>query len=97
MEEQLLGKWVSDPEDKEGRREFGTVTLEFGENGELTYSIRGHQKEQRMFLTYAVEDGMIVTDQPSQPHKERTAYSLTSDGRLTLWFGGQRSVYVRGR
>jgi len=97
MEEQLLGKWVSDPEDKEGRREFGTVTLEFRENGELTYSIRGHEKEQRIFLTYAVEDGMIVTDQPSQPHQERTAYSLTSDGRLTLWFGGQRSVYVRGQ
>ena len=62
MEEHLLGGWVRDPEDKDGRHEFGEVSLEFGEDGELTYTIHGDRKDQRMFLTYSVEDGMIVTD-----------------------------------
>jgi hypothetical protein len=48
-----------------------------------------------MFLTFRVDGGILVTDQPSSPRQERTAYSIGPDGKLTLWFGGQRSVYVR--
>ncbi len=94
---ELLGTWVSDPEDEEGIREFGRVSLEFSEDGDLTYTIHGDDKDQKMFLTYSVEGNELVTDQPSRPQRERTAFSLTSEGRLTLWFGGQRSVYIRGR
>jgi hypothetical protein len=92
-----LGTWVSDPEDDLGVKELGEVTLEFGDDGALTYTIHLPDKDQKILLRYEAEDGMITTDQPSQPKIEKTSYAVTSDGRLTLWFGGQRSVYIRGR
>ncbi len=91
----LLGTWTSDPEDIEGHREFGRATLEFEEDGQLTYTVHAEGKDQKMFLTFRVEGGTLITDQPSSPREERTAYSIGADGKLILWFGGQRSVYVR--
>lgn len=93
--DELLGTWTSDPEDHEGIREFGRTTLEFEEDGQLTYTVHAEGKDQKMFLSFRVEGGTLITDQPSSPREERTAYSVGPDGKLTLWFGGQRSVYVR--
>ena len=92
---ELLGTWASDPEDQEGIREFGRTTLDFAADGQLTYTVRADQKDQKMFLSFRLEGGTLITDQRSSPREERTAYSIGSDGKLTLWFGGQRSVYVR--
>jgi hypothetical protein len=36
--DQLIGRWVSDPEDVDGIREFGRATLEFDQDGELTHT-----------------------------------------------------------
>ena len=90
----LIGTWVSDPEDREGTQEFGRVTLVFEKDGELTYTVHAAGKDQKMFLTFRVEGEVIVTDQPSSPRQERTRFSVGSDGKLTVWFGGQRAVYV---
>lgn len=95
MTDQLIGTWVSDPEDVDAIREFGPVTLEFEEDGHLTYTVHTRAKDQKIFLTFRVEGGTLVTDQPSSPRQERTAYSIGPDGKLTLWFGGQRGVYLR--
>jgi hypothetical protein len=92
----LMGAWVSDPEDQEGVQEFGHATLEFEEDGQLTYTVHAEGKDQKMFLVFRVEGDTLVTNQPSSPREEQTAYSFDPGGRLTLWFGGQRSVYVRG-
>ena len=86
---------MSDPEDQEGVREFGRATLEFEEDGQLTYTVHATGKDQKMFLTFRVESGVLVTNQPSSPREERTAYSISPKGQLTLWFGGHRSIYVR--
>jgi len=91
----LLGTWTSDPEDIEGTREFGRATLDFEGDGQLTYTVHAEGKDQMMFLTFRVEGGTLVTDQPSSPREERTPFSIDPNGKLTLWFGGQRSVYVR--
>lgn len=91
----LVGTWVSDPEDPDGMREFGRATLEFEEDGQLTYTAHAHGKDQKIFLTFRVEDGALVTNQPSSPREERTAYSISPDGKLSLWLQGQHSVYVR--
>jgi hypothetical protein len=95
VQEQLIGTWVSDPEDVDGIRELGRATLEFEEDGQLTYTAHAVGKDQKMFLTFRTEGGTLVTDQPSSPRQERTAYSIGSDGKLTLWFGSRRSVYIR--
>ena len=50
-----------------------------------------------MLLTFGVELGFIVTNQPSLPRSEKTAYEVTRDGRLVLNFSGQRSVYYRAK
>ena len=93
--DELIGTWMSDPEDEEGIREFGRVTLEFEEDGQLTYVVHAPGKDQKMFLRFRVEDGLLVTDQPSAPREERTAYSIGPNGKLNLWFGGRRSIYFR--
>ena len=95
MDVGLVGSWTSDPEDLDGIETFGRVSLEFSAGGSLTYTIHGDRGDQTSLLTYVAEGGVIETDQPSQPRRERTAYELTPDGRLMLWFGRQRSVYLR--
>ena len=94
----LIGTWVSDPEDQGGVQEFGHATLEFEEDGQLTYTVHAEGKDRKriLFSVFRVEGDTLVTNQPSSPREERTAYSFDPGGRLTLWFGGQRSVYVRG-
>ena len=94
--EQLLGIWKSDPRDRTGVQSYGSATLEFGSDGSLLYTVHESDRDQTMRLTFRVEEpGFIITDQPSQPHEERTAYELTLEGKLVLAFGGEKSVYVR--
>ena len=92
---ELLGHWKSDPQDEESLRSYGNVTLKFGSDGSLLYMVHQPDKDQVMRLTFRVESGFIITNQPSHPHPERTAYELTSDGQLVLRFGGQRVCYTR--
>lgn len=49
-----------------------------------------------MFLTWQVEDGVLITNQPSAPREERTTYSIDAAGTLTLWYPGRPVVYIRG-
>ena len=84
----LLGTWIVDKTDTRALAELGDVLLEFQEDGQLTYTIRGDTKNQIILMQYKVEGPTIVTDQPSAPQVERTAYSLSPDGVLTLEFGG---------
>lgn len=92
---QLIGTWRSDAEDSTGVRAYGDVSLKFGSDGTLLYIIKHADKERVIRLTFRVDGDYIVTDQPSQPHVERTKYELTSDGALILAFGGQKSRYIR--
>jgi hypothetical protein len=48
-----------------------------------------------MLLTYDVEGGALITDQPSSPGKESTPFRLMADGKLVLIFEGYQSFYVR--
>ena len=84
----LLGAWVVDRTDAKALAELGNVLLEFEEDGQLTYTIRCETKKQIILMRYKVEGDTIVTDQPSAPREERTAYFLSPEGILTLEFGG---------
>lgn len=85
----LLGKWSSEPGSGED------TTLEFKEGGRLDYTICGAEKDQKIFLTYRVENNTLITDQPSHPGEERTHFALTEDGKLVLIYGDQRLLYNR--
>jgi hypothetical protein len=89
MERALLGNW------------FGTVggesvRLEFTGDGHLNYEISSGGRRQIMLLTYRVDGGAIVTDQPSHPREERTAFRFGARGTLVLAFGGIESLFRRG-
>lgn len=91
----LLGAWLVDETDELGLARLGNVLLEFDESGGLRYTIREQDKRQIINLRYRVEGSAIVTDQPSAPQVERTQFSLTDDGVLTLAFGGIPYRFVR--
>lgn len=84
----LLGAWVVDEADTRALAELGDVLMEFHEDGRLTYTIRSETKKQIILMKYKIEGDTIVTDQPSSPRVERTAYVLCLDGTLTLEFNG---------
>src|SRR5688500_7776647 len=90
LDERLLGRWRSiagaGPE---------PVTIDFDGHGSLTYTIHGPSGDQKILLRYTVEDGVIITDQPSDPREERTAYRITTDGQLVMLYGDEQSVFIR--
>ncbi|MDP9178987.1 MAG: hypothetical protein M3O61_15015 [Gemmatimonadota bacterium] len=90
LDKRLLGRWRSvagvGPE---------LVTIDFEGDGSLTYTIHGPSSDQKMLLRYTVEDGVIITDQPSAPREERTAYRITTDGQLVMLYSGEQSVFIR--
>lgn len=95
QEAALVGLWKSDPSDPSGSGIYGDVTLKFGTDGTLLYTIHELDRDQVMRLTYRTEPGIIVTDQPSQPRPEKTEYEFSKDGALILAFGGQKTRYVK--
>jgi hypothetical protein len=93
--DKLIGRWHTDPADELSRQDYGSVTLNFTRDGRLIYTSHGEEKDQIMLLNYRVENQMLVTDQPSEPKEERTAFSFTPEDKLILFYEGHRSLYVR--
>jgi hypothetical protein len=91
----LIGRWVSDPDDASGIAEFGRTTLEFRPSGQLAYTIHAEDRDQIMFLTYRVVGEYLVTDQSSAPREDRTKFSVSTDGKLQLNYGSGAARYVR--
>ncbi|TGN88060.1 hypothetical protein EOW77_0014490 [Bradyrhizobium yuanmingense] len=91
----LLGTWLVDETDELALARLGNVLLEFDENGGLRYTIREQDKRQIINLRYRVEGSTIVTDQPSAPQVERTQFSFSDEGVLTLAFGGVPYRFVK--
>jgi hypothetical protein len=94
MSSNLIGVWKTDPDDAVTQRTYGDVTMEFRRNGELIYTITEGNKSREIFMTYEVRGNYLVTDQPSQPQKEITAFSQTDD-TLELNFDGIISRYIK--
>jgi len=94
-DEQLVGRWVTDPADSESLAEYGEVSLDFGPNGRLTYTIHLEGKRQIMLFTYRVEGNVLVIDQPSEPHEERTSFEMTPSGKLVVFSQPVSSTYVK--
>lgn len=90
FDERLLGRWNS----VAGTTEE-PATVEFDEHGALTYTIHAPRSDQKILLRYRTEGGVIVSDQPSAPREERTAYRFTPEGRLVMTYEGEESIYER--
>jgi hypothetical protein len=82
----LLGRWRTDPSDEVARARFGDVTLEFKDGGKLVYTIHEGGKEQIILMTFRIQEGLLITDQPSHPREEHTPFELDPRGRLSLYY-----------
>ena len=89
IDSRLLGRWVSDQLDGDH------TSMEFLDDGSLTYTIHGKSSNQIMFLTYRTEGDVIVSNQPSKPKEERTHYMFSADGKLMLLYGSQFATFSR--
>ena len=93
--ERLLGTWQLDAAD-EHLEMNDPVEMEFRPGGELIYAVQAGGSWQIMRLTYRVEGSRLITDQPSSPREESTAFKFDAGGALVLDYGGATTVFVRG-
>jgi hypothetical protein len=97
MDSRLIGLWEIDPEDRASISRYGVVRLHFFPTGDLTYTVRSSDRDEVIRLEYKTEGDVIATQQPSAPQLERTRYSISEDGKLSLDHGGVVSRYRRLR
>ena len=91
-DQRLFGRWALDRSEQD--LDTGeSVVAEFTPDGRLDYAITKGGQTGIVKMVYRVESGVLVTDQPSSPHEERTKYAFDGDGLLVLEFGGQRSWF----
>jgi hypothetical protein len=94
MNNELIGSWKSDPDDEITQRNYGSVIMEFKENGILVYRIFDGGKEQIIKLTYEIKNNTILTNQPSSYKKEISEFTIIKN-KMILDFEGIRSTYVK--
>jgi len=93
--ERLLGRWRSAPGDASLPPGARAILLEFHSDGRLDYTLELADRFQVSKLRFRLDADWLITDQPSAPREERTAFFVTSDGRLELTRDGTRAVFVR--
>ena len=93
MTSPLVGRWRL--VHTEGPANFEHVTMAFGADGSLQYSIALPDRVQIMKLTYLISGDVIISNQPSAPGEERTRFKIEADGRLELDHGDSRSWFER--
>ena|SRR2546425_2005656 len=91
----LLGTWITDPEDSVAIRKYGKASVVFRRDGTMTYTVHGESRDDVVLLTYRTEGDYILTDQPTEPHEERSRFFFSRDGKLTIQFGEATSRYIR--
>jgi hypothetical protein len=75
---QLVGRWVTDPDDVEALKTYGQVTLVFGADGSLRYIVRGEKKDEIMMLKYRIENATLITDQTVRTQRRTYAVHTSS-------------------
>lgn len=92
--ENLYGKWILIR--AEGDLDLGKgVTMEFMRNGAIDYCIDVGNKMQIMKLTFRVEGNMIITDQPSAPSEQKTAFTFDEKEHLVLDYGASKTWFAK--
>ena len=94
---QLLGKWKLEKYDTSFQRDSSVKNeyMEFKPNGELDYIIDLGDKQQIMKLTFYSIDGIIVSNQPSDPREEKTKYYFDKTGKLVLDYQDKKGWYIK--
>ena len=91
----LIGTWRIKHDDLAATVEYGDIYLEFTEDDKLIYTIYKPNGKQIINMIYKIEDGELITDQPSKPKEERTKFEITEERNLILNFEGKKSIYSK--
>lgn len=89
----LVGTWSLDPTEPCAIATPGELEATIT-RGELVYS-NFAKGLQRIQLTYRVDGGDIISDQPSAPQEQRSPIAFGEDGRLFLRDLGGPTIFVR--
>jgi hypothetical protein len=87
----LIGRWRQ----IEPSNDAEEVTMSFGLNGELVYTIDTEEKTQFINLVFEISEDTLITDQPSAPQKEYTKFYFESDNLLVLDYDGDQTKFQR--
>lgn len=90
----LVGTWMLDPDEPCAIAPPGELQATITRS-ELVYSSFQQGSVQRIQLTYRVDGGDLITDQPSAPKEQRSPISFGADGRLYLSDLGAPTIFVR--
>ena len=71
------------------------VEVEFHPDGQLTYTIHQAEKQQLILLTWRLEGGFVVTDQPSHPAEQRSRFEFRGPNELILELEGSTTRLIR--
>lgn len=91
----VIGSWLLDPREPSERLPPGLFAATFTRAGDLVYSQRWEEGIERIVLTYRIEGGALVTEQPSVPGEQRSPLSLDDEGRLHSLDLGEPSIFAR--
>lgn len=91
----LIGTWNSDENDPATKTAVGKVTMTFTEDGKLVYDLFDGASQQRIDMVYKIKGDTIISDQPSHPQEQKTAYKIQNGDKLILTFEGERTVFYR--
>src|SRR5438105_4829163 len=90
--DQLLGRWVL-AHGEDSNESSQRISLDFAEDGTLTYEIDTRDRVRILKLVYRVESDQLVTDQPSSPREHHTKYVFEERDLLVLDNDGTRTWY----
>jgi hypothetical protein len=93
----LVGEWYSDLTDEKTKGTIGDVIVTFTNDKKLIYAIVDGHKKQIINMVYFIDGNTLITDQPSNPQKERTEYYFINADTLILKFNNEESRFVRNR
>lgn len=97
LREHVVGSWLLDPREPCDLVPPGEFAVTFTRAGDLVYSQRWSEGIERIFLTYRIEGGELVTDQPSAPREQRSRLVIDDAGRLHAHDLGAQTIFVRER
>lgn len=94
MDREVIGKWMTDPNDMESLQTHGPVNLDFNEDGRCVFTRFPVSIFDAPLLGGRVQKGIIVVDYPASI-EGKIEYAVEPGGKLRLRFGSFQSTYIR--
>lgn len=92
IDPRLLGEWIVDHLDAPTVERFGHARIDI-DGDQLVYQFEDGGRA--LLRIEESSEGVLVTNQPSAPRREKTQYAFDDSGTLTLTFRGFSARFKR--